>query len=780
MEDLTGRQFGPYQIVAPLGEGGMAAVYKAYQPSMERYVALKVLPRHFTHDPQFQARFRRESKLLAQLQHPYILPVFDSGQADGYSYIVMPFVQGGTLADALDDTPISLQRIRQVLTQVGSALHYAHERGMIHRDVKPSNILIDETGNCLLTDFGVARIVEASVSLTGSGTVIGTPAYMSPEQGSGKKVDERSDIYSLGIILYEMATGRVPYKAETPIAVIFKHIQDPLPPARGLNPELPEALNLVILKALAKRPEDRYQTAEEMVQAIRAAIPETDVRQALGRLPGDPAAPYDRPTAMGRASTAEKWSSGFPVWAWGLIGAIILALVGVLSSALGVGFPVSFIGAPGTSPTSLAPASSAAPPMAGAATIAPSGNPPSAQPSGGPIEVDCKGASPGDSLAILHPWEAEGAAKFEEITRPLADLCGLDVNLTTIEDPETLSLTLQTASPDILIWSSTKPLRLAGTDFIDLKTLGAKSENYRGDWLELGRIDGRWRAMPVKADLKSLVWYRPVRFSAYDYEPPTTFDQLVSLVNQMVSDGKVPWSMGLESGAASGWTASDFIQDLLLVDQGPDYVIGIINGTVPYDDPGVVHAYQTYLNWATDQRYAFGGSDGALNTSFMDSLFSVFNAVPYAMMVREAGWAGGEIASRMPSFSYGIDYDFFVFPGIKGVQGGADYLMALRDTPATRAMVGYLSSPAGARAWARAGFGLSPNNLASGHYTDPQLAKRAEILSRADAFTPDLGDTLASPFASVEWAAIIDVLRGEDLQTALSRVAEAQRQAVLR
>jgi len=288
MEDLTGRQFGHYQIVAPLGEGGMAAVYKAYQPSMERYVAVKVLPRHMAASEEFVSRFRREAKLLAQLQHPHILPVFDYGEADSYPYIVMPFVQSGTLAELLHKRPQTLSEIRRIMIQVGDALSYAHTRGMIHRDIKPSNVLIDERGNCLLTDFGLARMAEASTKITASGTIMGTPAYMSPEQGAGSTLDHRSDIYSLGIIFYEMVTGRVPYTAETPIAVVFKHIQDPLPSARELNPNLPESVELVLLKALAKNPEDRYQKAEDFVQAIQKAIPEglsADVIVSQGSVP---------------------------------------------------------------------------------------------------------------------------------------------------------------------------------------------------------------------------------------------------------------------------------------------------------------------------------------------------------------------------------------------------------------------------------------------------------------------------------------------------------------
>ncbi len=272
MEDLTGKQFGHYQIVAPLGEGGMAAVYKAYQPNMERYVAIKVLPRHMSSSDEFVERFRREARMLAKLQHPNILSVFDYGEQDGYPYIVMPFVQSGTLSEALRDHPLTFAEINAIISQIGGALAYAHAHGMIHRDVKPSNVLIDETGNCLLTDFGLARMTEASIKITSSGAVMGTPAYMAPEQGTGAKIDQRSDIYSLGIILYEMLTGRVPYTAETPIAVVVKHIQDPLPSARKINPKLPESIELILMKALAKNPDDRYQNAEDLVHALQAAI----------------------------------------------------------------------------------------------------------------------------------------------------------------------------------------------------------------------------------------------------------------------------------------------------------------------------------------------------------------------------------------------------------------------------------------------------------------------------------------------------------------------------
>ena len=269
MEDLTGRQFGPYRIVAPLGEGGMAAVYRAYQAKVDRYVALKVLPQFFASDPDYVTRFEQEAHLLARLQHPHILPVHDYGTADGFTYIVMPFVQSGTLETLMNGKPLPLERIKMIVSQVGDALDYAHSKGIIHRDVKPSNVLLDSRGNCLLTDFGIAKMIEGTRQITRTGGIIGTPAYMSPEQIEGKRLDGRSDIYSLGVVLYQMATGRPPFQAETPPAVMVKHLHDPLPPPRQFNADIPFRLETVILKSLAKRPEDRYATAGEMVRTVK-------------------------------------------------------------------------------------------------------------------------------------------------------------------------------------------------------------------------------------------------------------------------------------------------------------------------------------------------------------------------------------------------------------------------------------------------------------------------------------------------------------------------------
>ncbi len=321
MEDLTGKQLGQYQLVAPLGEGGMAVVYKAYQPSMERYVALKILPRQYAADPTFLQRFQQEARIIASLEHPGILPVYDYGQADGYTYIVMRFVQGHTLADLLQGEPLPLDQIAEIIGRIAAALDYAHTRGVVHRDVKPSNVLMDQHGNLLLTDFGVAKMLLASARLTASGAFIGTPTYASPEQCLGiQDIDRRSDVYSLGAILYEMATGRPPFHAETPMAIVIKHIHDPLPLPRSLNPALPESVERVILKALAKQPEARHQTAGEMAKALEAAI--SGEAETVAIAPPGPVSP-----------TGAAKRRPIPAWGWALG---CLAILGIAAALTGV------------------------------------------------------------------------------------------------------------------------------------------------------------------------------------------------------------------------------------------------------------------------------------------------------------------------------------------------------------------------------------------------------------------------------------------------------------
>jgi hypothetical protein len=254
----------------------MATVYKSYQPSLDRYVALKVLPAHLTDEPGFAERFRREARAVAKLEHPHILPVHDYGREGDLTYIAMRYVEGGTLKELLGK-PLELPLVVELIGQIAEALDHAHEHGVIHRDVKPSNVLLHRGNWTLLTDFGVARMVEGTQDLTGTGVGVGTPAYMSPEQGQGKKVDRRNDVYSLGVVLYEMLTGRVPYEAETPLGVVWKHVNEPLPLPRIITPEISKGVERTVLKALAKSPDHRYRSAGELARALWRQTRETEI-----------------------------------------------------------------------------------------------------------------------------------------------------------------------------------------------------------------------------------------------------------------------------------------------------------------------------------------------------------------------------------------------------------------------------------------------------------------------------------------------------------------------
>jgi len=268
----AGMQVGPYRILEPLGQGGMATVFKAYHAALDRYVAIKVLHPALLEDPNFLARFRREARVVAKLDHSNIVPIYDFNEHQGYPYLVMKYIKGETLKARMKHGPLSSEEIRTVVEAVGSALAYAHRQGVLHRDIKPSNVLLSQDGRIYLSDFGLARMAASGESTLSADMIMGTPQYIAPEQAMGKRnLDARTDIYSFGVMLYEMLVGRVPFLADTPYSIIHDHIYSPLPRPRDLNPRVSEAMERVLLKALAKAPEDRFVTVEEMLRAFRQA-----------------------------------------------------------------------------------------------------------------------------------------------------------------------------------------------------------------------------------------------------------------------------------------------------------------------------------------------------------------------------------------------------------------------------------------------------------------------------------------------------------------------------
>ena len=290
-------------MVRRIGSGGMADVWSADDEMLGRQVALKFLHERFGADEQFVERFRREAQAAAGLQHPNIVSVYDRGEHEGRYWIAMEYVQGAALKDLIErglSPAESVEIVRQVLTGV----RFAHARGIVHRDLKPHNVLVDHEGRARVTDFGIARAGASEITQTGS--VLGTAQYLSPEQAQGLETSGSSDIYSVGVILYEALTGQVPFEAETAVAVALKQVSEPPVPPRQINPEIPPALNAVVLKALAKDPKDRYADATEFLRALDAAEANPDAGGTAVYAPVDPPPEEERTTA-GSGSPWRSW-----------------------------------------------------------------------------------------------------------------------------------------------------------------------------------------------------------------------------------------------------------------------------------------------------------------------------------------------------------------------------------------------------------------------------------------------------------------------------------------
>lgn len=302
---LIGRKLGKYLIVEMVGKGGMATVYKGLQAEVDRFVAIKVLPPHPGQDSSFVERFRQEARTIARLQHPHIVPLYDYGSDDDVMYLITPFIDGGSLNERIRRSPMPPSEAEQLIAQIAEALDYAHRQGVVHRDIKPDNILIDREGHALLSDFGIAKMIENTTpGITGTGGLIGTPAYMSPEQAQGLPVDGRSDIYSLGIVVFEMLTGRQPYRDETAMQVVMKHINAAPPSLQEAAENASQEMDDVLRKALAKNPDDRFETTADFVAAFRAAAQGHEPLKTVALSPEQAAAvfaskstPSPKPTA---------------------------------------------------------------------------------------------------------------------------------------------------------------------------------------------------------------------------------------------------------------------------------------------------------------------------------------------------------------------------------------------------------------------------------------------------------------------------------------------------
>jgi serine/threonine protein kinase len=336
---LVGETLDHYRLVEEVGAGGMAMVYRAIDLRSSREVALKILSPAIGAERRFVQRFRREAEILhRRLKHRHIVPVLGYGEVRGITFLAMPFVRGGTLHDRIATGAATLEGSQRWVAQVAAALDFAHKQGVIHRDVKPSNVMINLDGDALLADFGLARLVEGTGTLTGS-MLMGTPAFVSPEQGRGARLDGRSDQYSLGIILYQIATGRLPFDADTPMATVLMHIQEPVPRPRSFNPDLSPAVEAVILKSLEKDPARRFPTVKALSDAYQAAIagaPLTALEQPTVLSMVMPSPTAERPAFENRSLVRERRPSTLAPILLGIMGSLLI--VGLLLSPPGLRF----------------------------------------------------------------------------------------------------------------------------------------------------------------------------------------------------------------------------------------------------------------------------------------------------------------------------------------------------------------------------------------------------------------------------------------------------------
>ena len=327
MSFIVGETVGPYRITEQLGSGGMATVFKAYHAALDRYVAIKVLHPAFKEDPNFLARFQREARVVAKLEHPNIVPVYDFSDHKGQPYLVMRFIEGETLKARLGRGALPARETVRIVQSVGAALTYAHGQGVLHRDIKPSNVMLTPKGDVFLADFGLARIAQAGESTLSQDSMLGTPQYISPEQAKGEReLDARTDVYSLGVVVYELLVGRVPYQADTPYAVVHDHIFTPLPLPRSINQALPEPLERFLLKALSKDRDDRFASVESMMEGLNRAVEQAGLRSdsvSVSTVTTGSAPTIAGPPRPQSAAAKTPVSS----WVWIALGAVVMVAV---------------------------------------------------------------------------------------------------------------------------------------------------------------------------------------------------------------------------------------------------------------------------------------------------------------------------------------------------------------------------------------------------------------------------------------------------------------------
>jgi len=783
----------------------MATVYLAYDPRFKRQVAIKVLPRQFTHDPKYLARFEQEAQMIAGLEHPAIVPVYDFGEQEDAPFLVMRYMPGGSLRERLRGKPLSLEETLAILEQLAPAIDYAHELGIVHRDLKPENVFFDPDGRPYMADFGIARLAEDSKTLT----VVGTPAYMSPEQVEGDEMpDGRADIYALGVMLYEMLTGKAPYQAETPTKQMLAHILKPVPTIKEDNAELPGATQEVIDKVMAKKRDERYGTAAELVAALEALIAPELMAEATEEAAGGDAAVDGAPAGMPaeeeavsvametpdeagkedeappstpveaspeadipavpakkveqEAVVGADESGGLPRWVWWAAGAVALALVALLG-IWAVSYRLGLDDTPHT----------------------PVQDQETAQiPEGAYLERALAGEFAGRTVTILGPLTDEEQAIFEESIVDFSHESGISIEYTGSREVESVldAMYQGESPPDIVNFAQPGLMQdyAAMGAIFDVRSFLTEdqlAEKYDQSWLDMARVEGP-DGGPITAGVwhrynsKSYVWY-PIRaFEEQGYPIPGNWDELLNLANRMVEEGEVPWCIGIESADATGWVATDWTEEMMLRTASLEDYDAWVRGDLPFDSPQVRDAILIWSDMWFNPDYVLGGRDGILTTSFMDAAWPMFEDPPHCWMHRN----GNFMTAFFPNEAvYGRDYGVFYFPPVDEALGrpmliAGDMMSMFNDREEVRAVMEYFTTPESVLAWTERGAAFSPHAGADlSMYAEGLPRDLAAINEQATSYRFDASDIMPAPVGTETfWRMMTEYIAGNvDLETAL-------------
>lgn len=811
---MTSDMIDRYLVLEKLGQGGMAVVYRARDPRFERDVAIKVLPREFLHDPSFRERFEREAKIIAQLEHGYIVPVYDFGEHDGQPYLVMRYMAGGSLAERIKtEGSLSLAETQIIISRVTAALEAAHSWNMIHRDVKPGNVLFDPFGEAYLSDFGIVKLSEATAQLTGSG-IIGTPAYMAPEMSGKGGTTPLIDVYALGVTTYQMLTGRLPFEADTPMGLLMAHLGTPVPNILDLRPDLPEDTQAVIDRVMAKDPTYRYQSpvafAEDLARlpaggdetvlasaTRRASIPSPiyDPEAKTVKDPVDSHGGYAGETRQADAGYRDAGEPlpvieipprrrGLPGWVWiaGVAVAAVLVIGGLfLTGVLGGGAGSGAGREPAEEP--VAGASSAEEPAAAGPVVQPNCPDEWGTDFTPELLAACDGELSGTTVTISGPLEE---ARFNQSVADFEALTGIDlVYIGTVDEAGSGSDIVDFPTPTELLAQAEAGRVLDLTDVLNQDWL---HQNYKQAWLDMAEMPdangnmiqaGIW----ARFNGKSQIWYAKDDFEAAGYQIPETWDDLMALQERMVADGRTPWCIGIGSDAATGWPATDWIEDIMLRTTSLENYDrwSLPRGDMerlPFASPEVRTAVEIVSGIWFDDAFVYGGRASITSTDFRDAFLPMFDDPPGCYLHKQ----GNFITTFFPEgVEAGVDYDFFYLPSIDS-QYGRPYLIAgdlyamSENRPEVVAAMDFFSRGASLRGWLADGGTLSPHNdTPLDWYGDEVDRKVADSVRQADSVRFDGSDLMPGPVGNGSfWARMTEYVNGEiGLDEALEEIDAA-------